>query len=63
MQRELFDFHLSLTNYALERGYSYTRWQTIAHTILFKDPDTCRLHRTRVIHLYEADFNLALGVK
>ena len=22
-----------------------------------------RLHRTRIIHIYEADFNLALGLK
>ena len=47
----------------MERGYSYTRWRTIANTILFKDDDNVRLHRTRVIHIYEADFNLALGIK
>ncbi|KAI2506079.1 hypothetical protein MHU86_8310 [Fragilaria crotonensis] len=31
--------------------------------MLFKDPDNVRLHRTRVIHIYEADFNLFLGIK
>ncbi|KAI2501501.1 hypothetical protein MHU86_12946 [Fragilaria crotonensis] len=63
MQNDLRTLHLNLLNYALERGYSYKRWQTIANTILFKDPDNVRLHRTRVIHIYEADFNLALGIK
>ena len=63
MQRTLRLFHLDLINYALERGYSYTRWQTIANTILFKDKDNVRLHRTRVIHIYEADYNLVLGLK
>jgi hypothetical protein len=63
MQNDLRTLHLTLLNYALERGYSYKRWQTIANTILFKDPDNVRLHRTRVIHIYEADFNLALGIK
>ena len=63
MQRSLRQFHLDLINYALERGYSYQRWQTIANTILFKDTDNVRLHRTRVIHIYEADFNLVLGLK
>lgn len=53
-QKELRDIHL---------GYSYNRWHTIANTILFKDSDNVCLHRTRVIHIYEADFNLALGVK
>lgn len=62
-QADLFDLQLSLINYTLERGYSYKRWQTIANTMLFKDTDNVRLHRTRVIHIYEADFNLALGVK
>ena len=28
-----------------------------------KDADSSRIHRLRVIHLYEADFNLLLGVK
>ena len=55
--------HLTLINYALEQGYSYRRWQTIANTILFKDTDNVRLHRTRVIHIYEADYNLILGIK
>ncbi|KAI2492927.1 hypothetical protein MHU86_21605 [Fragilaria crotonensis] len=63
MQHDLRTLHLTLLNYALERGYSYKRWQTIANTILFKDQDNVRLHRTRVIHIYEADFNLALGIK
>ena len=63
MQADLFSLHLTMLNYALERGYSYRRWQTIANTILFKDEDNVRLHRTRVIHIYEADFNLALGIK
>ena len=54
---------LSLINYALERGYSYKRWQQIVNSVLFKDPDNVRLHRTRIIHIYEADFNLAMGLK
>jgi exonuclease III len=63
MQQTLAAVHLSLLNYALERGYSYKRWQCIANTILFKDPGSVKIHRTRVIHIYEADFNLMLGIK
>ena len=62
-QDDLFQIHLRLINYALSRGTSYTRWHTIINTILFKDPDNVRLDRTRVIHIYEADYNLALGIK
>ncbi|KAI2509652.1 hypothetical protein MHU86_4772 [Fragilaria crotonensis] len=63
IQTEIRRVHLLLMNYALERGYSYKRWQTVANTILFKDADNVRIHRTRVIHIYEADFNLCLGIK
>ena len=44
-----------LINYALEQGY--------ANTILFKEPSNIRIHRSRVIHLYEADYNLVLGLE
>jgi hypothetical protein len=63
MQQFLANLHLSLLNYALERGYTFRRWQSIANTILFKDPGNVKIHRTRVIHIYEADFNLMLGIK
>ena len=63
MQQLLVELHLFLLNYALERTYSFQRWQCIANTILFKDQGNVKIHRTRVIHTYEADFNLMLGVK
>ena len=62
-QQEIRELHLRLLNYALERGHSFKRWHTVANTILFKDPDNVRLHRTRVVHLYEADYNLAMCIK
>ena len=63
MQNELFDLYLNMINYALERGYSYQRWQKVVNTILFKDPDNVKIHRTRVIHIYEVDYNMVLGLK
>ena len=55
--------HLVLLNYALKFGYSYTRWQSIVNAMLEKDPGSPKIHRLRVIHLYEWDFNLLLCVK
>ena len=63
MQDDLFNAHLSLINYALVRGYFYSRWKKVANSILFKEPGNIRIHRTRVIHLYKADYNLAMGLK
>ena len=63
MQQELLNLHITLLNYALTWGYSYTRWKKIANAILIKDPGVIKIHQTRVIHLYEADYNLAIGIK
>jgi hypothetical protein len=33
------------------------------NVVIFKDPGVYKIHRLRVIHIYEADFNLLLAVK
>lgn len=53
--------HLILIDYALERGYSYQRWQRVDNTILFIVKDNVRLHQTQVIHTYEADQSTSWG--
>ena len=64
MQREMMLLHLRLINYALERGYSHQRWQTVANAMIFKEPGrNVKIQRTRVIHIYEADYNLSMGLK
>lgn len=55
--------HLVLLNYALQTGYSYNRWKVIVNAMLEKEPGNPKIHRLRVIHLYEYDFNLILCVK
>jgi hypothetical protein len=61
-QQAIRQLRLEILNYALERGYSYQRWKKVVNTMLFKDPDNVRLHRTRVIHIYEADLISSLGL-
>ena len=63
MQQALRTFHLQLITYALERGYPYSRWQSIINTIMFKEENNIRIHCTCVIHIYEADYNLVLSLK
>jgi hypothetical protein len=62
-REEVLKGHLTLLNYALQFGYSYDRWKSIVNAMLEKDPGQPKIHRLRVIHLYEYDFNLILGVK
>ena len=63
IQQSIRRLHLQLIKYALTRGYSFLRWQKVANTILFKEKHNIKIYRTRVIHLYEADYNMILGLK
>jgi hypothetical protein len=47
----------------LKFGYSFDRWKDVVNVMLMKDPGDPKIHRLRVIHLYEADYNLLLAVK
>jgi len=62
-QEEIRAVCLALINYALKWGYSFDRWKTIVNIMIFKEPGNLKIHRLRVIHIYEADYNLILGVK
>ena len=61
--QQILDGHLTLLNYAITFGYSFNRWKNIVNTMLKKDKGLPKLHRLHIIHLYEADYNLILGVK
>ena len=63
-QSEILNALVTLTNYAIHFGYSYKRWREIANGILNKDPGLPpRIHRIRVIHLYEWLWNGLMGIK
>ena len=62
-RNKIIEGHVTLLNYALQFGHSYPRWKRIVNSMLEKDPGKPRIHRLRVIHLYEWDFNLLLCVK
>ena len=55
--------HHACISYALRHGYSFERWRQVVNTMIEKDPGNPKIHRLRVIHLYENDYNLLLGIK
>jgi ribonuclease HI len=59
----LLQSQIDLFNYAIRHSYTYQRWHKVATFMIKKDFDSAKIHRLRVIHLYEADLNLLLGVK
>ena len=54
---------LAIINFCLRTGHSLQRWQTVVNTMIFKETGNYKIHRLRVIHIYEADFNLLLAIK
>jgi hypothetical protein len=57
-QEALINAHVSL-----RMGISYDRWKTVVNIMLEKDPGDPKIHRLRVIHIYEADYNLLLSIQ
>ena len=63
-QREkLIEWQVGVINCALVNKYSYDRWKHIVNVMILKEPNSLRIHRLRVIHLYEQDYNLVLAIK
>ena len=61
-QQVLLQFRTNLLNYAIKWRYSLQRWHTVINRMLMKDNNNWRIHRLRVIHLYEADYSMLLAI-
>ncbi len=59
---EIWGIHHMMLNYGLKHGYCFERWKKVVTTLIEKDPGDPRIHRLRVIHLYEDCYNLLLGM-
>lgn len=62
-QQDIAQIILEIINFCLRTGHILERWKTIVNTMIFKDVGNYKIHRLRVIHIYEADFNLLLAIK
>ena len=54
--------HYQVTMCAVATGTPLERWKTCISCHIKKDPGSPKLHRLRIIHIYEADMNLILKV-
>jgi hypothetical protein len=50
-------------NIILKKGLTLDRWCNAVNVMIEKDPGSPRLNRLRIIHFFEADFNLFLNVQ
>ena len=52
-----------IVSYAVKYGFCIDRWKQVVNAMIEKEPGNPLLHRLRVIHLYESDYNSLLGIK
>jgi exonuclease III len=62
-RQSIWSMHHSILKYATRHGYCFNRWHTVVNAMIEKEPGDPRIHRLRVIHLYEADYSLILGIQ
>ena len=47
--------YIGLINYCILHNYSLKRWKSIINCMIYKEPGNVKIHRLRVIHIFEAD--------
>jgi hypothetical protein len=57
-RKKMLDAQITLINHAITQKHVFERWKNMANFMIFKEPGNTKIHRLRVIHLYEADLNL-----
>ena len=57
-QTAIIDLYVNVINYCVKYGYVLERWKEVCNMMIFKEPGNIKIHRLRIIHLYEADLSL-----
>ena len=61
-RKTIIELHWLILQIAIKHQHVYERWKTIVTQMIEKEVGNPKLFRLRVIHLYECDFNLLLGI-
>ncbi|OEU18182.1 hypothetical protein FRACYDRAFT_236453 [Fragilariopsis cylindrus CCMP1102] len=62
IREELINLHAIMLQTAYDNEHVYKRWEYIITCMLAKESGIPRIHRLRVIHLYECDLNLLFSI-
>ena len=62
LQGIIIRLHHIMLQIAVKHKHVYKRWNTVVTQMIEKDPGSPKLHRLRVINLYDCDFNLLLKI-
>ena len=59
---QILSVHLAILNFCARTGYSLQRWHKIVTMVIPKQHNNFKIHRLRVIHLYEADLTALFSI-
>lgn len=59
---QILSLHLTILNFCALSGYSLKRWHKIVTMVIPKEASNFKIHRLRVIHLYEADLTALFSI-
>ncbi|OEU09351.1 hypothetical protein FRACYDRAFT_248200 [Fragilariopsis cylindrus CCMP1102] len=62
IRSDITEMHAGMLQTAYDNEHVYSRWEYILTCMLAKEPGIPRIHRLRVIHLYECDLNLMFAL-
>jgi hypothetical protein len=62
IRKDIIEMHAKMLQTAYDNEHVYKRWEYILTCMLGKDTGIPRIHRLRVIHLYECDLNLQFSI-
>jgi hypothetical protein len=62
LSETIFRIKATFLNLAIQHGHVYKRWRKIINATIEKIPGKPLLHKLRVIHLIESDFNAMIGI-
>jgi hypothetical protein len=60
-RNSIWTIHHSLFDCGIQNAHCFSRWKQIVIAMIEKEPGNPAIHRLRVIHLYENDYNLLLS--
>eukprot|EP00980_Cylindrotheca_fusiformis_P029612 scaffold23609_cov122-Cylindrotheca_fusiformis.AAC.1 len=62
LAKDILEIIYELATLATAKGFSLHRWTKVVNVMIYKEPGNMNLEKLRVIHLFEADFNLMVGI-
>ena len=61
MQKLIKRCYIQVVNYCIKHRYVLERWKNVTNMMIYKETGNIKIHRLRIIHLYEADMSLMWG--